>query len=151
MLLLYFLTSEYDSRKILLKESYHSDAKPSPLKKAACFPFSFYFVSFIHLSELRKNMCFVLFEYMGKEKSAVSLDVWGDSLLNLKSVMILRFIFSDFSFFTSWWAEFLPSFQFLSTRVNNIIWIAIKESVIVPDNIWYITYIVRYSFYNQFW
>lgn len=121
------------------------------LKKRLVFPFHFILFPLLTSQSWEKNMCFLLFEYMGKEKSAVSLDVWGDSLLNLKSVMILRFLFSDFSFFTSWWAEFLPSFQFLSTRVNNIIWIAIKESVIVPDNIWYITYIVRYSFYNQFW
>lgn len=83
--------------KLLLKEYCHSDAKPSSLRNETGL-FSILFCLLYSPPKFEKNVCFLLFQIMGRKKGAVLLDIWGESLLSLKFVMVLRFLFSKFKF-----------------------------------------------------
>lgn len=83
--------------KVLWKEYCHSDAKPSSLRNETGL-FSILFYLLYSPPRFEKNVCFLLFQIMERKKGAVLLDIWGESLLSLKCVMVLRFLFSKFKF-----------------------------------------------------
>lgn len=106
--------------KSLLKEYCHSDAKPSPLKNET----GLFFISFCFLySPLRfeKNMCFLLFQNMGRKKSAVLLVICGEHCLQFKICDGVKI--SDFQVLVLYWliSPILLYFQFLSAKGNSIL------------------------------
>lgn len=103
-----WLTSEYERKQNSFEGILSLRCQMNPLKmKVVCFPFLFNFIFLKFTAQICEKHVLSTMPKHGikRGKNALLINIW-EALLTLKPVMVLRFLFSKFQFFISWWTQF---------------------------------------------
>lgn len=104
-----WLTSEYESKQNSFEGILSLRCQMNPLQmKVVCFPFLFNFIFLKFTAQICEKRVLSTMPKHGikRGKNALLINIWGEALLTLKPVRVLRFLFSKFQFFISWWTQF---------------------------------------------